>query len=321
MKEYEKMKIFRVLKPGFFTTVQDLGRFGYLKYGVPISGAMDTFSQTVANLLVGNKPEDATLEITLTGPELQALTRTQIAVTGGAISLKINGQKAPMWQTLEVQEGDIISFGKTENGCRVYLSVRGGINVPFVLGSRSTYVRGGFGGINGRPLESGDEIEGFTTSFLMDQYVFPEKLVPEFTGIYNVHVVLGPQADMFSEKGVNVFFSAQYTVTSESDRMGYRLEGPTVEHKAKADIVSDALLPGAIQVPKSGNPIIVMRDAPTSGGYAKIAVAITSDLSLLGQARPGATVIFSKITLREAQQKTREFYRLLRSLGNMLIKM
>lgn len=315
------MKIFKVLKPGFFTTVQDLGRFGYLKCGVPISGAMDTFSHTAANVLVGNKPEDATLEVTLTGPELQALAKTQIAVTGGAVSLNINDQKAPMWQTLEVQEGDIISFGKIENGCRAYLSVRGGINVPFVLGSRSTYVRGGFGGINGRPLKSGDEIEGFTVSLLDVQYVLPEKLVPKFTGIYHVHVVLGPQADMFSKKGVNTFFSSQYTVTPESDRMGYRLEGPAIQHKAKADIVSDTLLPGAIQVPKNGEPIIIMRDAPTSGGYAKIAVAITPDISLLGQARPGDVIAFSKITLREAQQKTREFYRLLGSLSSMLIKM
>jgi antagonist of KipI len=140
------MKVFNVLKPGLFTTVQDVGRYGYLKYGVPISGAMDTFSLVTANLLVGNNLNDACLEITLTGPELQALARTQIAITGGDISPKINGQDVPMWQTLEVREGDIISFGRMESGCRAYLAVRGGINTPIILGSRSTYVRGGFGG-------------------------------------------------------------------------------------------------------------------------------------------------------------------------------
>jgi len=314
------MKIFKVLKPGFFTTVQDLGRFGYLKYGIPISGAMDTFSHITANLLVGNKPEDATLETTLIGPELQALTKTQIAIAGGNASPKINNHNVPMWQTLEIQKGDIISFGKMESGCRTYLAVRGGINVPLVLGSRATYVRGGFGGINGRALKIGDEIEGFDVDLIKFRYCFPEELVPKFTSFYNVRVVLGPQAEMFTENGLDTFFSTRYAIAPESDRMGYRLEGQPVEHKEKADIVSDALLPGAVQVPKNGKPIIVMRDAPTSGGYAKIGVVITADVSMLGQARPGDTITFSKLTLREAQEKVREFYRFLGSLTSVLIR-
>ena len=149
------MVLFHVLKAGFFTTVQDLGRYGYLKYGVPISGAMDTFSMIVANLLVANNPNDACLEITLIGPELRALADTQIAVTGGEISVKINGREMPMWQTLTVHKGETVSLGKVEKGCRSYLSVRGGINTPIVLGSRSTYTRGKFGGIEGRPLKAG----------------------------------------------------------------------------------------------------------------------------------------------------------------------
>jgi biotin-dependent carboxylase-like uncharacterized protein len=314
------MQVFQVLKPGLFTTVQDMGRFGYLKYGVPISGAMDPFSLIAANLLVENNPNDACLETTLIGAELKTLTKTHIAITGGETELKINGENAPMWQTLQVQEGDTISFGKIKSGCRAYLSLKGGINTPLILGSRSTYVRGGFGGINGRQLKTGDTIEGFATSPLKMEYSMPEELIPQYTGEFTVHVVLGPQADMFTENGITTFLSNSYKVTSEADRMGYRLEGPLIEHKAKADIVSDALLPGAIQVPKNGKPILIMRDAQTTGGYPKIAVAITPDVSLLGQAKPNDTIKFSKITMQSAQEKTKAYYRLLNNLSSMLLK-
>ncbi|MDH7477117.1 MAG: biotin-dependent carboxyltransferase family protein [Candidatus Bathyarchaeota archaeon] len=314
------MQVFQVLKPGLFTTVQDLGRYGYLKYSVPISGAMDTFALIAANLLVENNPNDACLEITLIGPELKALTKTPIAITGGDAEPKINGENAPMWQTLQVKEGDVISFGKMKSGCRAYLSIKGGINTPLVLGSRSTYVRGGFGGINGRQLKSGDIIEGFATPPLKMGYAMPEALIPQYTGNFTVHVVLGPQADMFTENGITTFLSNPYTVTSEADRMGYRLEGPTIEHKAKADIVSDALLPGAIQVPKNGKPILIMRDAQTTGGYPKIAVAITPDVSMLGQAKPNDTIAFSKISMQSAHEKTKAYHRLLNNLGGMLLK-
>jgi antagonist of KipI len=314
------MKAFHALKPGLFTTVQDLGRYGYLKYGIPISGSMDTFSLVAANVLVANNPNDACLEITLFGPELQALTRTQIAITGGDISAKINGQNIPTWQTLEVEEGDAVSLGKVESGCRAYLSIRGGINAPLVLGSRATYVRGGFGGIRGRQLKTGDIIERFDIPPLKVEYSMPEDLVPQFTDQYKVHVILGPQADLFTEMGIHTFLSSSYNVTSEADRMGYRLEGPTIKHKAGADIISDALLPGAIQVPKNGKPIIIMRDAQTTGGYPKIAVTIIPDVSSLGQAKPNDVIEFSKITISQAREKLLEYYKLLNDLNKMLLK-
>jgi|SRR5271157_44051 len=301
------LEVFRVSKPGMFTTVQDLGRRGYLKYGVPISGAMDTFSLAAANQLVGNNVDDACLETTLIGPELQALANTQIAITGGEVSLKINDKIVAMWQTLEIRKGDVVSFGKMESGCRSYLSIRGGMNFPMVLGSRSTFVRGGFGGIEGRQLKMGDVISGFEVPPLEIERSTPEELRPVFTGIYRVHVVLGPQADMFTDEGINTFLSNPYNVTLESDRMGYRLEGSGLKHKGRADIVSDALLPGAVQVPKNGKPIIAMRDAQTTGGYAKIAVVITPDVSLLGQAKPNDTIEFFKMTVQQAHQKVREY--------------
>jgi antagonist of KipI len=314
------MKVFQLLTGGLFTTVQDLGRYGYLRYGVPISGAMDTFSLVIANWLVGNSPKDACLEITLVGPELRALEKTQIALTGGDISPRINRRNVPMWQTLTVQEGDLVSFGKMQSGCRAYVSIGGGIETPVVLGSRSTYVRGGFGGISGRQLKTGDIVEGSDMRDLDHEYLLPGELVPRFTDHFRVHVILGPQADMFTERGIDTLLSNPYRLTLETDRMGYRLQGPAIELKAKADIVSDALLPGAVQVPKDGQPIVIMRDAQTTGGYAKIAVVIGSDLDKLGQAKPEDIVEFVKTTTSQARLMLIEKQKQLNSLGIAMIR-
>jgi antagonist of KipI len=314
------MRIFQLLMPGLFTTVQDLGRYGYLKYGVPISGAMDTFSLVAANSLAGNSLNDACLEITLVGPELQALGRTQIALTGGDISPRINDKDVSMWQTLTVQEGDVVSFGKMKSGCRAYVSIRGGIDTPIILESRSTYVRGSFGGMSGRQLKIGDIIEGFGTRLLNHEYSMPEESVPQFTDQFRANVILGPQANMFTDRGIDTLLSNPYKVTLEADRMGYRLQGPTIEHKTKADIVSDALLPGSVQVPKNGQPIVMMRDAQTTGGYAKIAVVISSDLSMLGQAKPKDIVEFVKTTTSQAHAMLIEYQKRLSSLSNVLIR-
>ena len=308
------MNVFRVLKPGLFTTVQDTGRHGYLKYGVPMSGAMDTLSLITANALVANDPQAACLETTLIGPELETLTKAQIALTGGDTESRINGQSVPMGQTLEVKEGDRLTFGNVRGGCRVYISIRGGINVPLILGSRSTYVRGGFGGIEGRQLRTGDIIKSFDSKPFNVEYSLPENLTPQFASNFTVHVILGPQADMFTENGLDTFLSNPFKVTLEADRMGYRLEGQPITHKGEADIVSDALLPGATQVPKSGMPIVIMRDAQTTGGYPKIAVVTMPDVVMLGQAKPGDTVEFSKTTMHQAQEKFKEYFKRLGSL-------
>jgi len=302
------MKLFRVIKPGFFTTVQDLGRHGFLKYGVPISGAMDEFSLLLTNMLVKNNPNDACLEITVIGPELEALSDTQIAITGGDIAPQINGQDVEMWQTLRIKNGDMVSFGKVRSGCRAYLSVKGGINVPLVLESRSTYVRCEIGGIQGRQLKAGDIVEGFKSTKPLDfKFSVPEDFIPRFKDEAHVRVVLGPQLECFTEKGVETFLSNPYTISIEADRMGYRLEGPIIEHKAHVDTISDAILPGAVQVPPDGKPIITMQDAQTTGGYAKIATVVTSDLYILGQAKPKDTVYFHKTTLAEAHQRLFEY--------------
>jgi len=313
------MKLFRVIKPGFITTVQDLGRHGFLKYGVPISGAMDGFSLRLANMLVGNDPGDACLELTMLGPELEALHETQMAVAGGDIAVQIDGQEAQMWQALTVKSGDVISFGKVRAGCRAYLAVRGGINVPIILGSRSTYVRCEMGGVQGRQLKTEDCIDGFDDAQPMGfRLLVPQEFVPDFSAEARVRVVLGPQLESFTEKGVETFLSNPYMVTIEADRMGYRLEGPIIEHRERVGMISDAILPGSVQVPPSGKPIITMQDAQTTGGYAKIAAVISSDLHILGQLKPNDWIHFERTTLPEAHRQLAEYHNKIRTIESEL---
>jgi antagonist of KipI len=314
------MKLFQVIQPGFFTTVQDLGRHGFLKYGVPISGAMDEFSLRLANMLVGNNPNDACLEITAIGPALEALGDTQIGVTGGNISFLINEQDAEMWQTLRIKKGDLVSFGRVRGGCRSYISVRGGINVPLVLGSRSTYLRLQIGGFQGRQLKVGDVLEGFTIQPLNFRLSVPKDFIPTFKPEAHVKVTLGPQLENFTAKGVENFLSNPYTVSIEADRMGYRLDGAAIELKTHGDIVSDAILPGSVQIPSNGKPIITMQDAQTTGGYAKIAAVVTSGLHILGQAAANDKVYFHKVTLSEAHQTFLEYKMRFEAIENEMFK-
>lgn len=316
------MDLFRVIKPGFFTTVQDLGRWGFQRFGVPVSGAMDKFAYTAANLLVDNQLNDASLEITLIGPELEALDKTHIAVTGADFPLTINGNPVAVWQTIEIEKGDIVAFANARNGCRAYLAIKGGIDVPLILGSRSTYVRSGFGGNKGRALKAGDSIQVFASKEPAKmKRILPSELVPSYDKEFSVDVVLGPQEDMFAEEGVETFLSHTYILTNESDRMGYRLDGPVVGHKGAAEIVTDPLVPGAVQVPGSGKPIVLMMDAQTTGGYPKIATVTTPDVSRLGQAKPGDKIRFKKVSLIEARARYLEFQASLTQLEERLVRL
>lgn len=285
-----------------------------------MSGAMDQFSLTAANCLVGNDPNSACLETTLIGPELQALTQVQVAVTGGKCSPTINGKSVSMWQTLIVEEGDVVAFGRMETGCRAYVAVRGGIKVPLVLGSRSTYLRGQLGGIKGRHLKVEDEIEGYDAEAAGDELLLPLNMQARYCNDVEVDVIMGPQDDMFTEEGIETLLTSRFRVTSEADRMGYRLEGPLLKHVKETEIVSDAILPGAIQVPKSGRPILMMLDAQTTGGYPKIATVISSDLSKLGQAKPNDTIKFIKTSLCEAKKKMRAYSEMTGKMESLLLR-
>jgi antagonist of KipI len=315
------MKLCSVVTPGLFTTVQDLGRYGFQRYGVPVSGAMDVYAFAAANRLASNDVNAACLEITLTGPTLEFREDAQIAITGGAVTPTLNGEPVPCWQTLQVRRGDQLALGPLQSGCRAYLAVGGGIDAPLVLGSRSTYVRGGFGGFQGRLLRKGDVIAANKpTSALRPRLSMPRELIPEYGREIAVEVVLGPQSDYFTEAGVGTMLSEVYSVTTESDRMGYRLTGPEIHGKDAGHMVSDAIPIGAVQVPRSGQPIIVMRDAQTTGGYPKLAVVTTPDVARLGQVRPNDRIRFSRISLHRARTRFLTFQSSLDHMHEKLIK-
>ena len=305
-----KGRSLHVLSPGLLTTVQDLGRYGYERFGVPVAGALDPLALRAANLLVGNPPGAAALEITLAGPTLRAGTDCLIATAGADLALRVNGWPLPPWAAIFVRRGWLIEFGERKAGCRAVLAVAGGIAVPPVLGSRSTYLPGRFGGLAGRPLQAGDvlpvgrpAVELFPTA----GREFPLDLRPPYRDTPTLRVVLGPQDDYFTPAGIATLLSSEYRVSTTSDRMGCRLEGPAIAHRDATEIISDGIPPGAVQVPPDGRPIVMLADRQTTGGYPKMATVIQADLPLLAQCVPGqGRVRFQAVSVEEGQACWRE---------------
>ncbi|MGB9866366.1 MAG: 5-oxoprolinase subunit PxpB [Bacillota bacterium] len=296
-----------VLEPGLHTTIQDLGRFGYQKYGMPPSGVMDRFSAMMANALVGNNLGQAVLEVTLAGPRLKALRDLWVAVTGAEFHPQVNGKPVSQWETLHLREGDELHLGSASTGCRAYIAVKGGFAVPPVLGSRSTYVKGAIGGIQGRRLQRGDRLPCYQAVSTSQRALrLPESFRPVFGGECTVRAVPGPQDDYFTQEGLEAFFSQPYTVTPQSDRMGIRLSGAPIKHKGKSDIISDGIAWGSVQVPGDQQPIVLLADRQTTGGYPKIATTIWADLDLLGQLRPGDKLRFEKVDVATAYHLAKE---------------
>lgn len=291
--------LFKVLKPGLQTSVQDLGRTGYQQYGMSPSGAMDTYSMQMANLLTGNPLGEAVLEAVMVGPSLEVLTNVSIAICGGNLEPKVNGQEVPMWKSFILKVDDILSFGKVKSGSRAYISFAGGIDVPLVLGSKSTFLNGSLGGLNGRALEAGDVVHGKPA--VRKNRFLHSSFIPEYKKQITIRVILGPHDEKFPQSAIDLFFASEYTVSSKSNRMGYRLEGPKLAHKEGADIISDAIPPGGIQVPASGEPIILMAERQTTGGYPRIGTVVSVDLPALAQALPGSVIRFKEISIEEAQ--------------------
>lgn len=294
------IKAFEVIHPGLCTTIQDLGRYGYQEYGVPVSGAMDDYALRIANILVGNEVREACLEITLTGLRLKVLEDSTIALTGADMGAMINNCSIVPWQAITVRTGDIISFPRVQNGCRSYLAIGGGVAVPKIMGSRSTYIKSGIGGFAGRPLRSGDYLSRYVTNSQIPAWKLSNEYIPIYSNPVEIRVLLGPQDDYFTKDGINTFLGSEYTVSIEADRVGYRLQGSKIAYKATTDIVSDGIPQGAIQVPGDGLPIVLLADRPTVGGYAKIAVVISVDIPKLAQAKPGDRVSFSATTIEQA---------------------
>ena len=291
-----------VLNPGLLTTVQDQGRVGYQQFGVSVSGVMDPRAATVANMLVGNDDKEAVLECTMMGPQLQFDKANCIAITGGDLMPTIDGKPVPNYTAIKVEAGQVLKFTMPKTGCRAFIAFAGGLDIPEVMGSRSTYMKAKIGGLEGRKLQK-DDVIGFRAPKAELKNMNFRSMASEFVPRkeYTVRVVLGPQDDYFTDAGIQTFLSQVYTVTAEFDRMGCRLEGEVIAHKDGGDIISDGIAFGAIQVPSSGKPIIMLGDRQTTGGYTKIANVISVDFRILAQLKQGDKVRFEQVSVKFAQ--------------------
>lgn len=293
----------RILEPGFLTTIQDEGRMAYEDLGVSISGAMDRRALYIGNMLVNNPPGEGALEITVIGPRIEFTEDNIIAITGGDFTPVINDFSVDMYKAIRVKKGDILSFKGIKSGCRAYMALAGGFNVPEIMKSKSTNINAKLGGYKGRKLQKGDEILCQSPKCNLHNLENRSLLREEF---HNNHIVLrvlmGPQDDYFTSKGIETFLKETYAITNDFDRMGYRLQGPGIEHINGGDIITDGIAFGAIQVPSKGQPIIMVADRQTTGGYAKIANVISVDLPKLAQTKWGDKISFKKVTIEEAQR-------------------
>lgn len=296
------MEAFRVRKAGPLTTVQDAGRDGLRRFGVPISGAMDQFAYRTGNQLVENPLGAASLEITLNGLTLEAISTVEIAITGADLEPTVDGQAAPRWETFELRAGQLLRFGRRIRGCRAYLAVRGGIAAPVYLGSRSTFVKGQMGA----PIATGDILSvAETLPALGRTHIWPRERRRPIPDEFTIRVTAGPQQDCFTPAGLMTFFSSEYRIHPNSDRQGIRTEGPVIEIASGPGIISDPTPLGSIQVPGDGRPIILHRDGQSTGGYAKIARVIARDLDWFAQMTPGDRLRFSLVSRAEALEIAR----------------
>lgn len=308
----------RVLAPGLLTTVQDLGRFGWYHIGMPPSGAMDNFAFRVGNLLVGNQEEAAGLEITYVGPILEVTQETVIAVTGGELPLSINDHSAALWQAHHVALGDCITLGNITRGARAFLCIAGGIEVPPLLGSRSTYMLGRFGGLAGRKLQAGDQLPlgpASPKSDAMIGRILDPSLIPTPTRELEIRVVMGMCSHRVKDESLSDFLASTWEVSTEADRIGYRLKGPTFQFKEGAqpfgagadpsNVVDLGYPVGSIQIPGGLEAILLLNDAVTGGGYTTIGAVIKADLDRVTQLSPGSKVRFRSVGIEEALQARR----------------
>lgn len=293
-----------VVAPGLMTSVQDLGRLGAQALGMPVAGATDAIALRLANAVASNPENTAALEIGYLGPTLVAAADGVRVVLGGQAKLTLqpagNGEARSVkpWRSLLLKRGDKLTIGAVEEGGVAYLAVAGGFAIPPFMGSLSTYMRSGLGGFEGRALKAGDRLPLNVMAAEGDE----RELADEIDyGSGPVRVVLGPQDDRFTAEGIETFLSATYTVTKEADRMGIRLDGDSIEHTRGADIASEGVVTGSIQVPGNGKPIILMADRQTTGGYTKIATVISADLPRVGRMKPGDTLSFAAVEVAEAE--------------------
>jgi antagonist of KipI len=301
-----------VVRPGLLTTVQDLGRWGYQGSGVPVAGPMDAYSHRRANRLVGNPEEAAALEITMIGPELQADADVVCVLSGGQFDATLNGEAIDVTRPFVVSAGSRLRFGARRTGARASLAVAGGFDLPLVFGSRATSVVARMGPFGGRPLVAGDVLPIIRKA---DRASAPAAALALPRGGARLRIIRGPHADMFTSTAQATLTASRFVVTPESNRMGYRLEGLPLAHTGGADILSDATPMGSLQVPASGQPILLMADRQTTGGYPRIATVISADLPIAGQLAPGDWIEFAECTRTAAVEALREQEAALRGWG------
>ncbi len=329
--------ILRVVKPGPFTTVQDFGRYGYQDVGVPVCGAMDTFALAVGNAMLGNEigralsPGAAALEATIRGPEIAVESGSGCVVAaGGDLGLRVNGTPVDSFVCKRVERGDVLSFvpgtpgENARRSARTLLCVSGGIDVPLVMGSRSTYARASLGGVEGRALRAGDRLTTgepdllweLSDGFALEESNAPlgKALVESSLHRRTLDVVMGMQCDRFTEKAIETFFGSPYTVSADSDRMGIRFIGKAVEHRGGADIVSDAICAGAVQIPGNGMPVAMAADRQTTGGYTKIGALAPHSVSALAYLSPGDEIRFVRASRERGVEELRERMRALEQI-------
>lgn len=311
----------RVDRPGLSTTVQDLGRPGQQRFGVPVSGALDPLALRLANALVGNPQGTAALEILALGPTLTVEADSlRVALVGSDVGLRIDGADIPAGRSVTMLRGAKISIGGFTDAASCILAVEGGFDLAPVMGSLSTYARGGFGGFEGRALHVGDLLP----LTLANATMAPERKAPPIDyGSGPIRVVLGPQESWFEQASIDRFFAEPYVITAEADRMGMRLDGAKLDHAKGFNIVSDGIAPGHIQVPGTGQPIVLLADRQTVGGYPKIGAVIGADLPRLGRMRPGETIRFARIDVADAEAARRAqaaaFAKLVSAIGPVIV--
>ncbi|MDQ3004894.1 MAG: biotin-dependent carboxyltransferase family protein [Chloroflexota bacterium] len=298
-----------VIEVSGFATIQDSGRIGWRRFGVPSSGPMDAFAFRAANALAGNTTTDAVIEIGLGDITFRALRDCVVAVAGFGYALSIYIWDFPLWSSYYVRAGWTLRLNKLDFGMWAYLAVSGGVYASPMLGSCSTYLRGHFGGLEGRQLQVGDVLNSAGPSRSLNELAartLPEEVRPAYSDNPVVNVILGPQEKYFTSESIAAFMSHEYSVSATSDRMGYRLEGARLTHRNKVELISEGMTMGAIQIPSSGQPIVMMADSPTTGGYPKIGTVASADLPLLAQCVPNKSRIrFRETTVAEAQKKYR----------------
>ena len=302
-----------VIEVSGLATIQDAGRRGWRKFGIPASGPMDAFAFEATNALAGNPSHVAALEIGLGDISLRALHDCVIAVAGVGYALSIYIWDFPLWSSYYVRGGWTVRLNRLDAGMWVYLAIAGGVQIPPVLDSRSTYLRAHFGGLEGRQLQTGDVIRSGVPSGSLAELAarfLPEEARPTYSDKPVLDVIMGPQEQYFTDESMVTFMSHEYSVSTTSDRTGYRLEGKPLTHRSPTELTSEGMTMGAIQVPSNGQPIVMMADSPTTGGYPKIGTVISADLPLLAQCVPGKGKIrFQETTVAKAQKKYRELMR------------